>query len=163
MQEVQTDYGPAVNFVGLTGPVAPGELVLLNRTATCLNLGTGGYDFVMANLSAEPPSSLEIGEGHIVKARYTPVQHAVLALEERPEHASVWQKRLEGFPVIVGQLHSQLAPVSSALHQSGARVAYVMTDAASLPIGFSRMVRLLKLRKLHCGFDYCRAGLRRRF
>ncbi|MDR3711025.1 MAG: DUF3866 family protein [Capsulimonadaceae bacterium] len=142
LQEIVTEFGPALNFVDLTGRVVPESRVVLNRTAATLGLGTGGYDFVMAVLGADaaPPAF----DGHIIKARYTPVQHAVLTLEEQPVYKDVWDRTLDGFPVIVGQIHSQLAPITAALAQSAARVAYIMSDAAALPIGLSRLVRALK-------------------
>lgn len=146
VQEIRTDLGPALNYAALTGPVLIGQRVLLNRTARLLNLGTGGYDFVMANLSDAVSAPAEPQPGHIIKARYTPIQHAVMTLEERPEHAAVWNRRLDGFPVIVGQLHSQLAPISFALHQAGFRAAYVMTDGAALPMGLSKLAPALLAR-----------------
>ena len=144
VQEIETQYGPALNYVSLTGRVSAGQRVLLNRTARRLNLGTGGYDFVMANLSALEQDERPLAQGHIIKARYTPSQLAVQTLEEQATYSHVWQRRLDGFPVIVGQLHSQLAPVCSALHEAGARTAYVMTDGAALAMSFSRLVRSLK-------------------
>jgi len=144
VQEIETQHGPALNYVSLTGTVLVGQRVLLNRTARRLNLGTGGYDFVMANISALEQDEQPLAEGHIIKARYTPSQLAVQTLEEQAVHSHVWQRRLDAFPVIVGQLHSQLAPVCSALHQAGARTAYVMTDGAALAVGFSRLVHNLK-------------------
>ena len=48
-------------------------------------------------------------------------------------------------PVLVGQLHSQVAPAAAGLFLAGKRrVAYVMTDAAALPLAFSHLVRDLK-------------------
>jgi hypothetical protein len=144
VQQVETEYGAAVNYVGLTGLVSEGDSVLLNRTARVLSLGTGGFDFVMANLSASDEGKEEASPGHIIKARYLPSQHSVLTLEEQDQYAQVWTKPLDGFPVIVGQLHSQLAPAAFALAHAGLRVAYVMTDAAALAAGFSKLVRRLR-------------------
>lgn len=135
----------AVNYPALTGPAQTGDEVLLNTTAQYLKLGTGGYDFVFANLSRPVPKPDGTEKGHIVKGRYLPCQHSVLTLEEQEEHRAVWERDLEGFPVLVGQLHSQIAPAAAGLFCSGRRkVAYVMTDAAALPLPFSRLVRDLK-------------------
>ena len=83
--------------------------------------------------------------GHIIKGRYLPCQQAVLTLEEQAQYADVWERDLDGFPVLVGQLHSQIAPAAAALHLSGkTKIAYVMTDQAALPLAFSRLVRELK-------------------
>ncbi|MDI3281556.1 MAG: DUF3866 family protein, partial [Bacillota bacterium] len=37
----------AAAYEALTGPVEEGQEVILNTTATALNLGSGGYDFVL--------------------------------------------------------------------------------------------------------------------
>jgi hypothetical protein len=102
----------------------------------------------MANICDEV--SGEVEQGHIVKARYTPVQHTVLSVEEED---SPHRKAIEGFktlggmPIIVGQLHSQLAPAAAAIKRlthPHARVCYIMTDSAALPLAFSRSVYDLK-------------------
>src|SRR4028119_2239575 len=51
-----------------------------------------------------------------------------------------------GAPVIVGNLHSQIAPAAAGVKaaRADARVAYVMTDAAAPPLGLSRPVRGLR-------------------
>lgn len=138
----------AINYLALTGPASVGDEVLLNTTAQTLRLGTGGVDFVSANLSRPLPKAKDDDKdaaGHIMKARYLPCQLAVLTLEEQAQYADVWEQKLEEMPVLVGQLHSQIAPAAAGLHLAGARrVAYIMTDAAALPLGFSRLVRDLK-------------------
>jgi len=135
----------AVNYPALSGPAHAGDEVLLNTTALGLKLGTGGFDFVVANLSRAMPRPKEPAPGHIVKGRYLPCQLAVLTLEEQAEYAGVWERTLEGLLILVGQVHSQIAPAAAGLHLAGRRrVAYVMTDAAALPLAFSRLVRDLK-------------------
>jgi hypothetical protein len=143
----------AIAYTGLTGEVSVGDEVLLNTTACAKNLGTGGYHFVMANLS-NPESEQPDQPGHIVKARYTPVQHTVLSVEEDDSphrHAIQSFTSLGGIPVVTCQLHSQIAPVSAAILRHThphACVAYVMTDSASLPIGISRLVSELQCKGL---------------
>ena len=135
----------AVNYPALTGPAGVGDDVLLNTTAQALKLGTGGYDFVSANLTHALPKPPEAETGHIIKGRYLPCQQAILTLEEQERYADVWERNLEGFPVLVGQLHSQIGPAAAGLHLSGRRrVAYIMTDVGALPLAFSRLVRDLK-------------------
>ena len=140
----------AVNYPALTGPAAVGDEVLLNTTAQTLKLGTGGYDFVSANLTRLAPFPVGEGlgrgfSGHIIKGRYLPCQQAVLTLEEQERYADIWERELEGFPVLVGQLHSQIGPAAAGLHLSGhRRVAYIMTDGGALPLAFSRLVLNLK-------------------
>src|SRR5688500_12636618 len=69
----------AIAYPALTGPVRVGDTVTLNVTATGLNLGTGGADFVMAVEDRELPATFgdPAGDEHIIKLRYTPLQHAV--------------------------------------------------------------------------------------
>ncbi len=137
----------AICYPPLTGELRVGDEVLLNTTAVDKKLGSGGYHFVMANLTrpeSEPTDEL----GHIVKNRYTPLQHTVLSAEEQSADTT---KNLEAMPVVIGQLHSQLAPAVAAskrLTNYRARVVYLMTDSASLPMAFSRLVDELKSAKL---------------
>lgn len=135
----------AVNYPPLTGRVDVGDEVLLNTTAVELSLGTGGVHFVIANLT-NPAEPTEQSPGHIMKLRYTPLQHAVLSAEE---DASLYQgaikefESLDGTPVICAELHSQIAPAAAAVKALAGhkrKVAYIMTDGAALPIALSRLV-----------------------
>lgn len=140
--------GPAVVLEALVGPVAPGDEVIANTTAVELGLGSGGYHFVLWNLS-RPSLGIPSG-GHIMKLRYTPLQFNVEAVEERAgvsEDAPLeLDKVLAGIPVVAGSLHSQLLPVVVAYREErpAGRMVYVMTDGGSLPIAFSETVRFLK-------------------
>lgn len=142
----------AISYRSIVGELCPGDEVLLNSTAVEKNLGTGGFHFVMANLSRFDPG--EIGRGHIVKCRYTPVQQTVLAVEEEDNpsrEALKSAQTLAGMPVVIGQLHSQLGPAAAAakrLTHGRCRVAYVMTDSAALPIAFSRLVHELREKQI---------------
>ncbi|MGE5577610.1 MAG: DUF3866 family protein [Syntrophothermus sp.] len=148
--EVEVDGAKhkAVNLDALTGPVTEGSEVVLNTTATALGLGSGGYDFVIFVVGNDHLNA--VAPGHIIKLRYTPLQVKCLSVEEQdsPYHQAVKNfKSLAGMPVIVGSLHSMLAPAVVALKAAGRKplkVAYVMTDGAALPIAFSRTVRELK-------------------
>jgi hypothetical protein len=137
----------AWNYSLLTGEALSEDEVYLNTTAVEKNLGSGGFHFVIANLSRIPEHHL--GDGHIMKLRYTPYQVKVLSAEEEasPYHRQIKDfTSLEGIPVIVGTLHSMLAPaVAGCLAaRSSSRIAYLMTDGAALPLSFSKMVRTLK-------------------
>ncbi|MCX6344561.1 MAG: DUF3866 family protein [Armatimonadetes bacterium] len=145
--------GKAIAYTNLTGELQVGDEVLLNTTAVAKGLGTGGYHFVMANLTT-PESTNETDLGHVVKARYTPVQHTVLSVEEND---SPFRKAFEKFetlnamPIVIGQLHSQLAPAAGAikrLSHGRAKVAYIMTDSAALPLSFSRLAHELRSKDL---------------
>lgn len=148
----------AVAFPSMTGEVAEGDSVLLNVTAVSLGLGSGGRHFVMANLSR--PLAPRPGEGdaaptgHIMKLRYTPLQCRTLSVgEEGSPHRDALEsfRTMDGAPVIIGQLHSMVAPVCAALGElSGGsiNVVYIMTDGACLPAAFSRTAQALRERGL---------------
>ncbi|MBC7804813.1 MAG: DUF3866 family protein [Akkermansiaceae bacterium] len=147
----ETGERRVVAYPALTGSLAVGDSVLLNVTATALALGTGGYDFVSANLSRVAPTTLGDPDGteHIIKLRYTPHQHAVRAVEMTPEYPAYWEQSrtpLRGTPVVVCELHSQIAAVCAGVKAANpeARIVYVYTDTAALPIAFSRLVPQLK-------------------
>ncbi len=136
-----------VNYTNVTGPVQVGDRVVLNTTAVFKSLGTGGQHFVMANLAN---SVVDVAEpGHIMKLRYTPVQVKCLAAEEEdsPFHEALLESEtLEGLPVVVSTLHSMLPLILAGIKvaKPDARIAFVMTDGAALPLAFSKMVKNLK-------------------
>jgi hypothetical protein len=138
----------AVCYPGLTGPAHPGDTLLLNTTAVRLELGSGGRHFVVANLS-NPEKELSPSRGHIMKMRYTPSQcRAACAEEEGSPHRAAIEsfESLGGAPVIIGGLHSMVAPVCAALKSARpeTNIVYIMTDGACLPLAFSRTTRALK-------------------
>jgi hypothetical protein len=142
--EIGGDRARAMAYTSIVGPVRVGDELILNTTAVRKSLGTGGYHFAMANLTADEPADDAVG--HVVKVRYTPVQQTVLSVEEEdsPERAAIERfESLNGMPVVIGQLHSQLGPAAAAIKRltnHRARVCYVMTDSAALPLAFSRNV-----------------------
>ncbi len=141
----------AVNYDLLSGRVHPGDEVLLNTTAVHKALGTGGYHFVIANLSVSEYDAPETG--HIMKLRYTPLQLKVLAAEEEDSPLSARIKNidgLDGLPVVIAGLHSQLPAFAAALAylRPGTNLAYLMTDGAALPAFFSRIVNELRRKRL---------------
>ena len=146
--EIGVERAKAMAYTSIVGSLHIGDEVILNTTAVRKSLGTGGYHFVMANLSIDEAAEDEVG--HVVKVRYTPVQQTVLSIEEQdsPERAAIEKfESLDGMPVVVGQLHSQLAPAAAAIKRlthNRARVCYVMTDSAALPLAFSRNVSELR-------------------
>jgi hypothetical protein len=142
---VVTDDGPvrSLAYVDLVGAPVVGDRVLLNTTAVAQRLGTGGYAMVVAipdRLPADPPLP-----GHLVKARYTPLQVSVQGADEQ---GSRWHDVLRdsddlgGMPVVVADLHSAVPAVVAAVlaDRPATRVAYVCTDGAALPLAFSRTV-----------------------
>ena len=138
---------PALAYPALTGRPQVGDRVLLNATALELGLGTGGYALVVAvpeRLPADPA-----GPGHLVKARYTPLQVTVLGADEQgsPHHEALRDADdLGGMPVVVADLHSAVPAVLAALRADmpGVTAAYVMLDGGALPAWFSRTIASLR-------------------
>ena len=132
--------------------------MLLNTTALDLGLGTGGYALVVAIPDRLPPDPQLAG--HLVKARYTPLQAIVASADEQgsPHHDVLRDADdIGGMPVVVADLHSALpavlAGILDAAERAGAdgsrsadrvRVVYVMQDGGALPAWFSRACAALK-------------------
>jgi hypothetical protein len=140
---VVTDDGEvdALAYRPLVGEPKPGDAVLLNTGALAQGLGTGGYAFVIALHDRLPPDPE--GPGHLVKARYTPMQVSVSGADEQgsPHHDLLREAdSLDGTPVVAADLHSALPAViaGARARRSTVRVAYVMTDGGALPAWFSR-------------------------
>ncbi len=151
LQRIEVDLGcgaeRAYVLPQLTGTVAPGDQVVVNTTAVELGLGTGGWHVVHWNLARD--SLHEPGPGHVLKGRYTSVQSDVGSTEEHlAELAEV--ESIAGMPVVAAALHSQVPAVAVAFKDAapGARLAYVMTDGAGLPLALSDLVFALRDRGL---------------
>lgn len=141
LQRVDTTEGRAYVLTQLVPPVAAGDEVVLNTTGVDLGLGTGGWHVVHWNLarrSWEGPSG-----GHIVKLRYTSLQADTGADEEHLD--ADLPQALDGVPVVVCTVHSQVGVVATVLRhlRPGARIVYVMTDGAALPLALSDLVDAL--------------------
>ena len=151
-QELTVQVGEAsvkaLAYPELVGRPIVGDRVLLNTTAQNLGLGTGGYAMVTAlpdRLPPDPPP----GPGHLVKARYTPLQTIVLGADEQdsPHHDLLREAdSLGGMPVVTADLHSALPAVCAAIlaDRPGTRIVYVMSDGGALPLWFSRTVAQLR-------------------
>jgi hypothetical protein len=151
LQRVEVDFGNgperAYVLTQLTGTVAAGDPVVVNTTAVELGLGTGGWHVVHWDLARDLWS--EPGPGHIIKARYTSLQADVGSTEEHwTELADVTS--IDGLPVVAAALHSQLPAIAIAFKERApnARLAYVMTDGAALPLALSDLVAQLRARDL---------------
>ena len=112
-----------------------------------LNLGTGGYHFVIYNLNSNGRDTSK--KGHIMKLRYTPFQIKTFAVEEQnsPHHKIFHEfKSLDNMPVVVGTLHSMLIPIASTLKylNTNLKIAFIMTDGAALPLYLSNNVYELR-------------------
>jgi Protein of unknown function (DUF3866) len=135
---IEVDGVPCVAYPGLTGPVALDDEVLVNVQGRQLGLGSGGFDVLYANLTRG--IDLEPAEGaHVMKLPYTPLQAAVLHLEEEGPLA----ESLDAMPVVCCTLHSQVAPVCAGLG-TGLRTAYLQLPGGALPVSLSNALRALK-------------------
>ncbi len=84
-----------------------------------------------------------------MKLRYTPFQIKCFAVEEQE---SIYHDKIKSFKsldndiVLVGSLHSMLAPVASMIKwlRPNTSINYIMTDSGALPIDFSFTVKSLK-------------------
>ncbi|MCX4472737.1 DUF3866 family protein [Micromonospora sp. NBC_01655] len=137
----------ALAYPELVGRPVPGDRVLLNAGALLMGLGTGGYALVVAlpdRLPADPPEAGDTRDaGHLVKARYTPLQPILLGVDEEasPHRAALEAAEdVAGLPVVTADLHSALPAILAGVHADApdARVAYVLTDGGALPAWFSR-------------------------
>jgi hypothetical protein len=139
-QRVLVDDEPAYALTELVGPVTVGDFLIVNTTAVDLGLGTGGAHVVHWNLSCNGWTS--DSPGHVMKLRYASTQLQTSALGSD-------LSSLDGMPVVVAGLHSQLAAVAVAFKtQTDARLAYVMTDGGALPLNLSDLVWELRARDL---------------
>ncbi len=153
LQRVEVDLGgeeaePAYVLTRLIGPVSVGDRVVVNTTAVDLGLGTGGWHFVHWNLARD--EWIERGPGHIMKLRYTSLQADVGSTEEHLDEVASARTSIGGMPVVATPLHSQVPAVVLAIRAArpDARIAYVMTDGAALPIALSDLVANMCEREL---------------
>jgi hypothetical protein len=138
---LEVDGTACVAYPRLTGPVQVGDEVLVNVQARELELGSGGFDILYANLTHGIGLGAEPG-AHVMSLPYTPLQQAASHVEEEGPLADT----LGGMPVVCCTLHSQVAPVCAAL--AGLRVLYVQVGGGALPVSLSDTVRLLRDRGL---------------
>nr|WP_311199835.1 DUF3866 family protein [Brachybacterium paraconglomeratum] len=149
--EIDLDDGAgtlsAIAYEELTGRPRAGEQVLLNTNAVRRELGTGGDAMVVARTEVLPEAA-EV-RGHMVKARYTPMQTMVDALDDPDsEHYETVREAtgIDGMPVVVADLHSSLPAIVAGIRarRRSARIAYVHTDAAALPAVYSKSAARLR-------------------
>ena len=125
-----------------TGPVEVGDTVLVNTQARDLELGSGGFDVLYANmtrgLGLPPPPS-----AHVMTLPYTVGQSAAACVEEHDPLAA----DLDGMPVVCCGLHSLVSPVVAGIGP-GVRIAYAQLAGGALPVAYSDAIRTLKTRQL---------------
>ena len=152
MQELDVRLGgerrPAIADVALVGAARIGDDVVVNVAAVDLELDSGGFDVVHANLTRGLA-----GEGtpgaHVMKLNYTSLQHAVVPVEESAPAGAPLILPADA-PVAICSLHGQLAPLAWAFARAapGARLGYVQTTGGALPGALSETVRVLRRRGL---------------
>lgn len=145
--DCQGEALPALAYPALVGTPLVGDVVLLNVNALLHGLGTGGLATVVALPERLPPDGEP--DGHLVKARYTPLQVMVAGADEPSgayHHLLAEADDLAGMPVVVADLHSALPAICAAIEadRPGSRVAHVSTDGGALPVWFSRAVAGLR-------------------
>ncbi|MDY5584233.1 MAG: DUF3866 family protein, partial [Arcanobacterium sp.] len=139
----------ALAYPEITGEILPGDRVLLTGSAVARGLGTGGY-YLIAGIPDRLPSDSEL-TGHLMKARYTPLQFMVQGVDEQDTefHELLAEADdLAGLPIVCADLHSALPAIVAGIKaiNKKARIAYVMTDGGALPAWFSRTAAELKER-----------------
>src|SRR5437867_8301035 len=106
LARIEVDGQPCVAYPRMTGPVEPGDEVIVNVQARELGLGTGGFDVLYVNLTRGLELAADPG-AHVMKLPYTPLQSAWPHTEETEMLAG----SLAGMPVVCCTLHSQVPPV----------------------------------------------------
>jgi hypothetical protein len=138
---LEVDGIPCIAYLRLTGEVEVGDDVIVNEQARLLELGSGGFDVLYANLTRGLRLPAEQG-AHVIALPYTPGQLAIRRGEEDGE----LPVDLNGTPVVLCTVHGQVAPVCAAL--AGTNVAYLQVQGGALPVSLSDTVRSLKERGL---------------
>ena len=128
---------PAVYHRDVTGPVEVGDEVLVNVQARELGLGSGGFDVVYANLTRGLELPPDAG-AHVMALPYAPGQWAVRHAEEDGGLADA----LDGMPVVLCTVHSQVAPAWAALRDVSP--VYLQVAGGALPLALSDTVRALR-------------------
>jgi Protein of unknown function (DUF3866) len=138
LSRLEVDGEPCVAYPRLTGPVALGDEVIVNTQARELELGSGGFDVLYANLTRGLDLFPET-DAHVMKLPYTPAQNA----RRHAEEGRTLPDTLAGLPVLCCSLHSQVAPVCAGIGPDK-RVAYVQLAGGALPVSLSDALRVLR-------------------
>ncbi|MFV8829410.1 DUF3866 family protein [Alkalihalobacterium sp. APHAB7] len=145
--ETSGGAGRAILYRTFFPKVQEHQEVVVNVTATELKLGTGGWDIVKAIPQAHSHKELTT-DGHIMKVRYMPNQHSVLAVEaqESEEHSLFHTSfSLNERPVLLAELHSMLPLVYGLIKSFSAsmKLTVIISDEAALPLKISEHLRIL--------------------
>jgi hypothetical protein len=138
LSRLEVDGEPCVAYPRLTGPVALGDEVIVNTQARELELGSGGFDVLYANLT-RGLDLLPEDDAHVMKLPYTPAQNA----RRHAEEGGTLPDTLAGLPVLCCSLHSQVVPVCAGIGP-WKRVAYVQLAGGALAVSLSDALRALR-------------------
>lgn len=149
--EIGGQERPAYADVGSVGGSLVGDDVVVSTEALDLDLGSGGSDVVLVNLTRGLSGEADASR-HVMKLNYTPLQHGVDPVEPEKLEKPV------GGPVGVFQLHGQLAPAVWAAKRDrpNLKIGYVQTGGGALPGALSSTVA--ELRSLDLLFDHLTAA-----
>lgn len=164
----------------LVGEIGLGDELVVNTVALDLELGSGGFDIVHANLT-RGLTGKGAGDEHVIKLNYSSLQHPVAPVEalggeygfDQPADRSPpitadagagaddarSAAPKAGMPVLVLPLHGHLAPATfAACRAAGSelRVGFIQAGGGALPGRLSRDVAELRRRGLLC--DHITAG-----
>ncbi|WYP28137.1 DUF3866 family protein [Alkalihalobacillus sp. FSL W8-0930] len=146
IRTADTSY-PAVLYKRFFPAVSIGTRLLINQTATALKLGSGGYDFVKHVMASkrQPTKS----NNHIMKLRYTSLQHVGNSVEEMKELSSLFENHLslQNKKIILAELHSMVPLIYDVATEIDAATSccFIFDDSASLTIEISSHIRRLQL------------------
>ncbi len=147
IQRLKIDKGSkrALLYKQMTKPVKVGDYVIVNTTATTLKLGTGGWDIVRHVLVEKDEVTIDQDRGHIMKARYTPIQHSVHTVEsEESIHHEHFKEyfSLRGRPVLLAELHSMVPLIYyvSQEMKEKTRCVVIFDDQATLALSMSKQL-----------------------
>jgi hypothetical protein len=131
---LEVDGSPCIAFPRLTGPVEPGDVVLVNMLAR-----DEAGEILYANLTRGIGLPADERTGTVALPS-TPGQTAV-PLGEATLGDTI---ELEGLPVLCCSRHSQVAPACAGL--GGGMVAYAQVNGGALTVSLSDAVRALRRR-----------------
>ncbi|MFK3937834.1 DUF3866 family protein [Alkalihalobacillus sp. NPDC078783] len=145
VRTADTSY-PAILYKRFFPSVSIGTKIVINQTATALKLGTGGYDFVKHVMASN--NQFTNSDKHIMKLRYTPLQHIGNSVEEIKEHQALFENHLslQNKKIILAELHSMVPiiyDVANVLDPT-ASCCFIFDDSASLTIEISSHIRRLQ-------------------
>ena len=139
---LEVDGVPCIAYPDVTGSVEVGDDVLVNVQARELELGSGGFDILHANLTRGIELEPEPG-AHVMTLPYTSLQHAVRACGGR---AARPPSRSTACRSCVARCTRRSCLCARAL--AGVRVAYVQLAGGAIPTALSDAVRALRARGL---------------